>query len=232
MPVSYTPVYIEKFDQPEVGRSVLLPKQGALIEQMDPPETRIVLHREDYLDDYAEYEVNHEKIVKDRGRVGETRFTQYIRPAEFDAYYEAQENLLLLRTNVDTARDFIKTANDRLVSFKARAYEVDFPQLVERIDRISGAWFREIPDRFLSSLGIFGSNVNRSDQYKYYVKEGEVSSLMFDYSLDGQWTVLVGRFGNMVIYDKLNSRRVELKLVYSLFKDVVSPASILKDGGG
>src|SRR6266550_467056 len=98
MPKSYKICPISHFDSGRFGTSPYNLRRQMNIEGVPPPPETLIRISTDTVtfEDFRSYLIEHERTVTQRGRLNDSRFTEYIRMGEILAYYSDTRNLLLL----------------------------------------------------------------------------------------------------------------------------------------
>lgn len=198
----------------------------------DVPEavhTLVTLEQRNYLGRLARYSCDHDFLVKLKypGRRHNNTFSEFVTNYRFEMYVVPPSNsgraTLWVRTKDQVARDFINRLNrHRASDFQAVERVVDFAALRQRQEIISGAWFSEMRAPNISSAGVFGNRVDRSEEFQRAEQQGRLKTLSFPYeSATSRSLINVTQAGCVVTSAHFETPEEELALVLHFKENVL-----------
>ncbi|MBO8169305.1 MAG: hypothetical protein H0Z35_09005 [Thermoanaerobacteraceae bacterium] len=221
MPKSYLICAVEKFYDDEFYQ---MPIQEALFEHEGEAVINYKLTRKDFYQGYDQYTCHHDYKHKKYGKVFNQFFTYYFEPVDFYMYYNRNKSILLIQTKTDIARDYIRILNSSK-AFDCQPVPIDFAKMYPLITEVSGAWIADLKRTYLKTAGLFGPNVNKSEEFKIAAEEGEVSSLQLQYVsklTKEEHTIAISKKSSIVLYDTFDMIEDELDLVLDVYETLIN----------
>lgn len=163
--------------------------------------------------------------LKYPGRAQGIRFQEFVSPYTFTMYVIHESNgdhpTLWVRTKDKVATDFVRRLNT-LPGFLAIERRIDFNLLRPRLDMIKGAWFAEMQAANLSSTAVFGTRVDRSDEFQRAELQGRLRTLTVLHNYGGtDYLLMVTTDGTVVAYDAFDTEEDELDVVLDFKRRVL-----------
>jgi hypothetical protein len=179
-----------------------------------PPETLIRVASDGIaVEDFRSFVIEHERAVSQRGRLNDSKFTEYIRMGEILAYYSEQRNLLLLSGKKDDILDFCRNVYCmREMDFAT--IDIDMKALLAKLKDVRLAWFR-YDDSIIHASALSGQHIETTRPFKEASSAGDISTLSF-YVQDAGGVahpVLVTSDGAIVLQANYQERSTEIELV-------------------
>lgn len=82
---------------------------------------------------------------------------------------------------------------------------------------IVGAWFKNMQTAYLSSAGMFGPRVDRSQEFHRAEQVGTLRALTVPYPhRDATYSLMITESGGILLYNNFDSEQEELSLVLSV----------------
>lgn len=185
------------------------------------------LEQANYRSGVDRYLCEHDYLTKLKypGRALGIDFLEYITPYKFGMYIlrdgEGEWPLALVKTKDPVARDFIKRMNEH-PEFLAVERMVDFNLLRPRVEVITGAWFDNMRSTNLSSTGVFGTRVDRSDEFGRAERHGRLKTLMVVHRCGPSNHLLtITQSGTVVTFAGYETEEAELDVVLDFKRGVL-----------
>jgi hypothetical protein len=158
--------------------------------------------------------------LKYPGRASGMQFSEYVSPYRFSVYVDRNEGpgspILIVQTKALVATDFIKRMN-KLEEFFAIERQLDFTALRPQMRTITGGWFGNMQAANLSSTGMYGPNVDRSDEFIHAETIGTLRALSGPYSYDGStFYMSVTQTGAVVLNNAFDNEIQPLDIVLDI----------------
>jgi len=196
-------------------------------ESNEDATTTVELQNRDYRPDVDRYWCEHDFLtrLKYPGRALGVRFLEYVTPYTFPVYIVSDSGadwpLILVKTKDAVAKDFVKRLNQH-AEFQAIERMVDFNQLRPRLQVITGAWFDNMRVSNLSSTGVFGARVDRSDEFGRAERHGRLKTLTGIHTcgrIDHLLTIT--QSGTIVTFGAYETEEAELDVVLDFKRSVL-----------
>lgn len=179
-----------------------------------PPETLIRLSQDKVIvEDFRSYLIEHERVVAQRGRLNEDRFTEFIKTGEILGYYSGQRQLLLLSGKKDDILDFCRNiSNAHEISFNT--ISIDMKALLSRLAGVRLAWFR-YDSSTIHASALAGEHIETTRPFKEANAIADISTLSFyvEDRVGVSHPVLVTSDGAVVLQATYEERSTEIELV-------------------
>ena len=230
MPSSYSLYEMTAFPELGAGEIVAAPLQLLLDLQMEgieePPKTEFTALRRIPELDMDVFRVFHEYIVRKPGRAKGVSFNIYIANANFPAYYQRINQLLLIKTSKDIAEGAFK-ALSKGGRVKGQRRNISLKSIRPYIDRFKGAWFNVDGSANVKSQALFGPSIDQDMRFERASDEGEMYYIRLDYVFKDELTSLgVSNDSSIVIYDDNLDEVSELELVLHIKKNLLDKAEL------
>lgn len=212
---------IERFNKD----NFLVPIQNELLDNEGVSEISVKIQHTNFHDSFDQYQCRHDFKHNKSGRVFGRSFNYYFEQLKFYTYYSEELNLSLIQTKTDAAIDFSQKLNET-EHYIFRPIELDFSKVIPHITEVAGAWIADLKKTNLKTVGFFGPNVNRSEEYKEAAAEGNISSLQIRYisSFDQrEHYVGLSKKGSIILYTVLPTIEDELNLVLDIYNKLIKP---------
>lgn len=226
MPSSYSVFELTAFPTTRHGETVAAPRQLPLSGMTDePPKTELTLQRTIDLMNIDVYRGLHEFVVPRTGRAQGVQFTQYIEERRFPVYHAKIESVLLLKTNKDVATGAMKQMlKVKGVSGKRR--KIDLDSIKPHIGQFKGVWFTVDDSANVSSMALFGHNVDKDLRFARATEEGEMYYIRFDYQFHEELIPIgISNDSNIVIYSDNLDEQLELELTLNVKTQLLDRAT-------
>jgi len=215
MPKSYKICPVSHFDVARFSENPYKLKQQLVIPDVPPPPETLIRRSSDVvtLEDFGSFIVEHERVVKQWGRINDTRFSEFIRKAEISAYFSPVRELLLLCGKKDDILDFCRVAaGSHELSFST--ITIDMNALLAKLRDVRLAWFK-YDDTQIHASALAGQHIETTRPFKESLVQGDISTLSF-YLEDAAGIahpILVTSDGAVVLQANYAERAAELELV-------------------
>lgn len=193
-------------------------------------ETRVSLVKSAFYANFDRYDAIHEFLVKLKypARARGRTFSEYITPYKFPFYLQKDTNnqasYLITQTKSQVSKDFIHRLNKWVTHFKVKPIEVDIDSVKPLVRVIRGAWFRDLQAANISSTGVFGPHVDRSDEFKHAASIGKLRALIINFPIDDKtFTIMITEEAGIVLYDAFFSEEDALAVVTKLKETLIDP---------
>lgn len=200
--------------------------QGDLLEESEgDPETYIKLSEESFHKDLDRYKCHHDYKHNKHGRVFHKDFSYYYEPIDFSTYYSSSDKLTLVQVKTDVGLDFIKQLNQS-GEYSIEPVDMKFEKMIPHILEIKGAWISDLKDAHLKTAGYFGPNVNLSDEYIESAKEGNISSMVIQFTSSSdkkEYTITISRKGSIYIANTIELLEDKIELVLEVYDKLIKP---------
>ncbi len=206
--------------------SLKTPVQTNVPEIEENPQTAVALILPGCVGGFDEYDVDHDYVVRDSGRVFGKHFEKYLKHYRFNLYHNRDRGLLVVRTKWEVADDALARIKTLHPPFTYRNPEVDFGFVKQRAEMIAGGWFNELNQQHLRAAGYFGPHVDQSDEFKRASEMGSTRSLMITRSgtKGKEETIMITSTGGVVLYSKFDVPRDGLALALAIYEDFIAPS--------
>lgn len=198
-------------------------------ENIEVTSTRVAISSAHSVSGFIRYDVFHEFLVRLQylGRARGREFREFVSPYKFRMFItESTSNgtfrPLLIRTKKKVASDFVTRVNNTIPGFTARPTVVDFASLRPRLTLIRGAWFGSMRQRNISATGVFGHQVDQSDEFRHAESIGELRNIIIELEIDGgTHTVMLSIDGGIVLYNVYENEGEELEIVCGIMSNLL-----------
>lgn len=215
MPKSYKICPVDHFDVEKLrGDEYKLRRQLTFPGVPPPPET-LVRKSSDLvkLEDFDSFIVEHERVVKQWGRINDTRFSEFIRKGEISAYFSKSRGLLLLCGKKDDILDFCRVAA-AFTELSFSTITIDMKSLLTKLRDVRLAWFK-YDDTIIHASALAGQHIETTRPFKEARELGDISTLSFylEDSAGIAHPILVTSDGAIVLQANYSEKATELELV-------------------
>jgi len=215
MPKSYKICPVSEFDSARFGAKPYSLRPQLNIEGVPPPpETLIRLSSDGVtVEDFQPYLIEHERAVSQRGRLNDSKFTEYIRLGEILGYYSKNRALLLLCGKKDDILDFCRSVSSaREMSFAT--IMIDMKGLLVKLKDVRLAWFK-YDDTIIHASALAGHHIETTKPFKEANAIGDISTLSFYVQDAGGCAhpILVTGDGAVVLQANYQERSTDIELV-------------------
>ena len=155
------------------------------------------------------------------------QFEQFVTKYQFPLY-SLRENdqdrpTIMISTKSTVAENCVERLN-HLEAFKAMERHLDFERLRALLHNIRGAWFHKMTVSNLSTTGLFGPHVDRSDEFKRAEKRGKLHSLIVPHRFhDAEYVLTITERGAVVVFDSLETEEEGVDLVADVKRKLLNP---------
>ena len=181
--------------------------------------TTVDLKSLEFRDGVARYICDHDFLTKLRfpGRARNMQFEQFATKYRFPLYLlresDQEQPTIVISTKSAVADNFVERLN-KLEDFKAIERHLDFERLRALLHNIRGAWFHKMAVSNLSTTGLFGPHVDRSDEFKRAERRGKLHSLIVPHKFhDGEYVLTITEWGTVVVFDNLETEEEGIDLI-------------------
>lgn len=200
------------------------------LNHLDQPEeahTLVERTATDYRPGVDRFHCSHDYLTKLKypGRAQGRTFREFVSPYKFPMYLTREPNgeqpVLWVRTKEQVAGDFIRRLNT-LPDFQAIERRVDFDRLRPQLSMIKGAWFAEMRAANLSSTAVYGTRVDRSQEFRRAEQQGRLRTLSILHKYhDVDYLMMVTTDGTIVTYDAYDTEEDELDVVIDFKRQIL-----------
>ncbi len=198
--------------------------------------TKIVSCEKRFMNRYEVYDVLHELLVKVGGRTFDYKdagtkrepyeFNSFYRPYEFKAYLDRDKTLFICNIGKRVARDLVRTLSKQSKIFLFEALSIDIKSLLPELRELKGAWFANCSAAYLSSMGVFGTHVERSDEFKHAEDVGQMSSILIRYFYsEALYSIMLTRECGVVFMETLPPA-LEFEIIQDAYEKLLSRAIV------
>lgn len=166
------------------------------------------------------FNVHHELVVKQSGKVFEQNFSYYMDPHNFKMYYDKRKKMFFLQVNKKVAVDFLDILEETIPSFSYEPLTIELKKIASKINNIKGAWLTT-KRHGINVSAFYGEKVNSDAEVLSLIKKGKAKYINFYYTFeDESFYMGIGKEGNIVVYaDKLSEEKT-LELLYQVYRDL------------
>ncbi|HEY7405817.1 MAG TPA: hypothetical protein VIB39_19990 [Candidatus Angelobacter sp.] len=215
MPKSYKICPVSRFDVERFSDNPYKLKQQLVIADVPPPPETLIRKSSDglRLEDFSSFIVEHERVVRQWGRINDTRFSEFIRKGEISAYFSQARELLLLCGKKDDILDFCRVAaSSHEVSFST--ISIDMKALLAKLQDVRLVWFK-YDDTVIHASALAGQHIETTRPFKEAREQGDISTLSFylEDSVGIAHPILVTSDGAIVLQANYAEKAAEIELV-------------------
>jgi len=181
--------------------------------------TTVRLKDAEFGDGVSRYICDHDFLTNLRypGRARNMQFEQFVTKYEFPLYLARESDqdrpTIIVSTKSKVAEDFVARMNKR-DDFQAIERHLDVQRLRTLLHNIRGAWFNKMEVSNLSTTGLFGPHVDRSEEFKRAERRGNLQSLIVPHKYhDGDYVLMITERGTVVVYDALETEAEGVNLI-------------------
>jgi hypothetical protein len=189
--------------------------------------TTVELVKENFREGVDQFAVEHDFLVKLKypGRVSDVQFDEYVSPYRFPIYVDRSNQdeapILIVQTKGKVAADFVRRMTLQS-SFLALERQLDFQSLRPQIEVITGGWFGQMRAANISSAGMFGSHVDKSDEFIRAERIGTLRQLLCPIMHnDSTYSVSIMSNGGVVLFDSFDTPEDALDLVLHIKRSLL-----------
>lgn len=166
------------------------------------------------------FDVQHDLVVKQSGKVFEQNFSYYMNPHNFKMFYDKRKKMFFLQVNKKVAIDFLDILEETIPSFTYDPLQIDLKKIASKISNIKGAWLTT-KRQGINMSAFYGEKVNSDSEVLKLIKAGKAKYINFMYPFeDNSYYTGIGKEGNIVIYaDKLTEEK-RLEILYKIYSDL------------
>lgn len=188
--------------------------------------TTIKKSQSDFLPGVDRYAVDHDFLVHLTypGRIRAMQFDEYVAPYRFPMYVDRStegEPILIVRTKGKVADDFIKRMSIES-DFLALERQIDFQKLRPQIEVITGGWFGQMSGANIKSTAVFGSHVDKSDEFIHAERHGKLQVIYAPYKCnDSTYPLSIHSNGGVVLYGSFDTEEEGLSVVLHVKRNLL-----------
>jgi hypothetical protein len=164
-------------------------------------------------EDFHQYVIEHDRVVKMPGRYGDVRFPEFTYTGTMAGFFSQQRSLLLLSGKKADVLSLCATTN-RVAEFQIDTLHLDMNALQAALPSVNLVWFK-FRQGMIRASALMGANVERTDAFVQSKTEGEISTLSFFFEdLSGEkHPIMVVEDGTVVLQAQYPDVAAELSLV-------------------
>ena len=168
-------------------------------------------------EDFKQYVIEHDRVVKMPGRYGDTYFTEFTYTGVIAGFFGQQRSILLLSGKKADVLSFCSTTT-RVSEVQIDTVQVDMNALQDALPSVNLVWFR-FKAGMIRASALMGANVEKTEAFEQSKSEGEISTLSFYFEdLVGRpHPVMVVDDGTVVLQSQYVDPAEELRLVTSIY---------------
>lgn len=196
--------------------------QQAVMEGDETRNTEYKLAQKCFMSDVDRYWAYHELLIKKSGRANGKLFDKYYEPHRFPFFHDRERNLIYICTKKQVVRSFLDTSN---LHKDWPNVKINYSAMEPLLPAITGAWFCELKQAYVSTAGYFGQHVDRSEDFKKAAKLGSISVLYINTpGEDGnEHRVGITAEGAIVLSKNMELEEDEIKLVTNVYDNYIAP---------
>ena len=156
---------------------------------------------------FTKYDLLCEMLYKKRGRAygSNELFNQCILIDEDVFYHDPSENILIVSASKDIFKTFVKKVNAIENSHIQLSFiDVNFESIIANQNAlgVSSIWLGELPDVKINSLGMMGTQLESSNQYKQLRAAGAtITNITIIFEYNGiQERIMITKTGGIILY--------------------------------
>jgi hypothetical protein len=227
MPKSYKICPVRNFQANAFSeQSTCLNQQPPLGDMSEVPVTKIrASASRPGFEDFAQYVIEHDRVVKMPGRYGNVIFPEFTYTGVIAGFFGKQRSLLLLSGKKADVLSFCSTTG-RVSEVQIDTLQIDMNALQEALPSVNLVWFK-FRAGMIRASALMGANVEKTPAFVQSKSEGEISTLSF-YFEDAQGEkhpIMIVDDGTVVLQATYPDLAAELGLVTSLNDKLLVPVS-------
>ncbi|HEY3769933.1 MAG TPA: hypothetical protein VGN44_14760 [Candidatus Angelobacter sp.] len=228
MPKSFKVCPVRKFQTTAFSeKPVCLNQQPPLAEMTEVPTTKIhtSLSRPGF-EDFIQYVIEHDRIVKMPGRFGSIIFPEFTYTGIISGFFGQKRDLLLLSGKKADVLSFCTTST-RVAEVQIDTLQVEMNALQAALPSVNLVWFK-FRAGMIRASALMGANVEKTEAFVQSKSEGEISTLSFYFedSSAEKHPVMIVDDGTIVLQATYPDTSGELELVTSIYEKLLLPVSI------
>lgn len=229
MTSSYSIYEIAQFPQLEREVRIQAPHQLSLEfeDPRDSPQSTLEFQREIKSIEVDVLTIRYEHMIQTTGRVGEVRFSEFVAIESFPAFYFRRDGFLAVKAKKDHAKGAMRQFADDSVGLKGEARKISLDHIRQMVSRFLGVYFSVEESTDVSTLALFGSNVDRDHRFVAAASEGAMKYAYFNYDFNGELIkVGISSDSGIVIYSNSPDEVKELSIVRKIKGDLLDNATV------
>lgn len=164
-------------------------------------------------EDFRQYIIEHDRVVKMPGRYGNIRFPEFTYTGTIAGFYSEKRGLMLLSGKKADVLSLAATTT-RVAEFQIDTLHVDMNALQDLLPSVNLVWFK-FKRGMIRASALMGANVEKTDTFAQSKSEGEISTLSFYFEdLSGdKHPVMITEDGAVVLQSQYVDVATELNLI-------------------
>jgi hypothetical protein len=224
MPKSFKACPVRRFDKKAFAdRPVCLNEQPPLNEMRHVAVTTIrPSAAKPGFEDFAQYVIEHDRVVKMAGRYGDMSFPEFTYTGIIGGYFSENRSLLFLSGKKADVLSFCATT-ERVAEVQIDTLEIDMNTLQAMLPSVNLVWFK-FSKGMIRASALMGANVEKTDAFVQSKSEGEISTLSFYFEdMTGKThPVMIVSDGTIVLQAQYPDTAEELRLVSSIYDKLIA----------
>jgi hypothetical protein len=174
-------------------------------------------------EDFKQYVIEHDRVVKMPGRYGDMRFPEFTYTGVIAGFFGHQRSLLLLSGKKADVLSFCSTTT-RVSEVQIDTLQIDMNALQDTLPSVNLVWFR-FKAGMIRASALMGANVEKTQAFEQSKSDGQISTLSFYFedSVGKTHPVMVVDDGTVVLQAQYADMPEELRLVTSIYDQLLKP---------
>jgi hypothetical protein len=176
-------------------------------------------------EDFRQYVIEHDRVVKMPGRYGPVRFPEFTYTGMISGYFSQKRSLLLLSGKKADVLSLCVTTT-KVAEFQIDTLHIDMNALQAALPSVNLVWFK-FKAGMIRASALMGANVEKTDAFVQSKSEGEISTLSFYFEdLSGEkHPLMVVEDGTVVVQAQYPDVATELALVNLVYEKLLLSVS-------
>jgi hypothetical protein len=176
-------------------------------------------------EDFRQYIIEHDRVVKMPGRYGDVRFPEFTYTGTIAGFYSEKRALMLLSGKKADVLSLTATTT-RVTEFQIDTLHVDMNALQDLLPSVNLVWFK-FKRGMIRASALMGANVEKTDAFAQSKSEGEISTLSFYFEdLSGdKHPMMITEDGAVVLQSQYVDVATELNLITMAHDKLLSSIS-------
>jgi hypothetical protein len=176
-------------------------------------------------EDFQQYVIEHDRVVKMPGRYGDVRFPEFTYTGTIAGFYSETRSLILLSGKKADVLSLCTTTT-RVKEFQIDTLRVDMNALQALLPSVNLVWFK-FRQGMIRASALMGANVEKTEAFVQSKSEGEISTLSFyleDVTGD-KHPLMIVEDGTVVLQAQYPDVASELSLVNRVYDQLLKTIS-------
>ncbi|MGX7108318.1 hypothetical protein [Facklamia miroungae] len=167
------------------------------------------------------YIIDFDYKLNKKGKVFDRFFNYYYEPKQFNLYYLKNENIIIIRSQKDVAKEFLKELKEHYQHFDFDILNINIKEILSKVGELKSAWIN-VEKTGVNTESYHGIKVDDETDVIEAIDRNKATYVTFIYKFDKSEIYCgISKKGNIVLYDDQLAPENQLKLLIRIYNSLI-----------